>query len=127
VYLSENPAKSVKALKEENRRERCLTLEEIRRLLGACADHLRPIVVTALNTGMRCGEIRGLRWEHVHFPVENQGRVQPGYIELRETKSGRGRKIPMTRELIETLKSVRMSPFKGNTLPELKKGSGHRK
>ena len=27
--------------------------------------HLRPIVVVALQTGMRQGEILGLRWEHV--------------------------------------------------------------
>jgi integrase len=51
------PVRRVKLLQENNRRLRYLSREECKALLGACSPHLRPIVVTALNTGMRKEEI----------------------------------------------------------------------
>jgi integrase len=59
-YLKANPLKSVKFLKEPPGRLRYLVQEEIDRLLEACPPHLKPIVVTALHTGMRKSEILGL-------------------------------------------------------------------
>jgi len=55
----------VKQLKEENERVRFLTREEISTLLSRCSDHLRPMVILALNTGMRKGEIFKLKWSQV--------------------------------------------------------------
>jgi integrase len=55
----------VKQLKEENERVRFLTREEIGALLQHCSEHLRPMVVLALNTGMRKGEIFKLKWSQV--------------------------------------------------------------
>ncbi len=62
---SRNPALKVKLLKEENRRTRYLEKEEIRALLDACSEHLKPIVVTALNTGVRKSEILNLKWPNI--------------------------------------------------------------
>src|SRR5208337_533826 len=56
-------------LKENNHRLRFLTEAEIEALIGACDDlktytpHLRPIVETALLTGMRREEMLSLKWE----------------------------------------------------------------
>jgi len=50
---------------KNNKRLRYLEKEESGRLINACKDHLRPIVIAALNTGMRKGEILGLKWENV--------------------------------------------------------------
>jgi len=52
-------------LKENNKRLGYLGKDECERLINACAVHLQPIVMTALNTGMCKGEILSLKWENV--------------------------------------------------------------
>jgi integrase len=64
-------------------------------------DHLHPIVLLALNTGMRRGEIFNLRWAAVDLDkalLEVEG---PG------AKSGRTRHIPLNTEVVETLRRWR--------------------
>jgi integrase len=57
------------SLAEEKSRERILTLEEERTLLRACdapgRSHLKPILICALDTGFRQGEILKLQWKDV--------------------------------------------------------------
>jgi len=89
----------VKLLPENNRRLRYLSKEECRALLNACAVHLRPIVVTALNTGMRKEEILSLEWE-------KNVDLKHGFILLDITKNGERREIPMNRTLRETLQGL---------------------
>jgi integrase len=53
---------------DERKIERILTIEEERRLLSSCSGpraHLRPIVILALDTGMRRGEILELQWSDI--------------------------------------------------------------
>jgi integrase len=101
----ENPAKKVKKLKGEFKRVRFLLPDEVQRLLSNCADYLRPIVTVAVHTGMRKGEIFGLRWEQVNF--------EQGIITLQETKNGERRDIPMDETVKATLKGIER---KGNYL-----------
>ena len=61
--------------------------DEFSRLLDAYSGHLRLIVLIALNTGMRCGEILGLKWENVKFDK----------IKVKHTKTGEDRDIPSNR------------------------------
>jgi integrase len=84
-------------LRENNERIRYLTQEEAGRLLAACQNHLRPIVETALNTGMRKGEILSLKWSQ----------VRDGWIYLEETKSGRGRPVPINNAQTEVFRELR--------------------
>ena len=51
--------------KEHNTRDRWLTVEEERRLLAAAAPWLRELVVFALYTRMRMGEVLALTWAGV--------------------------------------------------------------
>ncbi len=67
-------------------------------LLAASPPHLRPIVVVALNTGMRRGEILRLTWENVDFGKR--------VITVEQSKSGRIRHIPMNFDVTETLKGL---------------------
>lgn len=62
-----NPAARVRLLREDNRRNRYLTQEEEPRLLAVCSPYLRRVVLFALHTGMRRGEILGLRWQEIDF------------------------------------------------------------
>jgi integrase len=65
-----NPCLKVGKLREENRRDRYLTADEEKRLLAVCIGdraHLRPIIIVAIHTGMRRGEILSLKWTQVDF------------------------------------------------------------
>jgi len=79
--------RKVKFLKENNIRLRFLNADECKRLIGCCSPHLKPIVTTAVNTGMRRGEILSLKWEQID--------LRHGYISLTDTKSGEGREVPI--------------------------------
>jgi integrase len=87
--------RKVKFLEENNRRLRYLSKEECQTLIKACDAHLRPIVVTALNTGMRKSEILGLEWDRVD--------LKHGFILLDMTKNGERREIPINSTLKDTL------------------------
>lgn len=91
--------KRVKPLEENNQRKRYLSSqEEIHALLEACSPHLKPIVITALNTGMRMGEILGLKWEQID--------LRNGLIFLTKTKNGKPRGVPINATLREVFKSI---------------------
>jgi len=111
----------VKPLPENNKRLRYLTVEECHRLINASVPHLKPIVITALNTGMRKGEILGLRWENVD--------LVHGFILLDQTKNNERREIPINQTLRETFKHLPRrldSPYvfideKGNRFKDVKR------
>jgi len=94
-YLQDSPAKPVKKLKEPPGRLRYLSPEEASALIEACPEHIRPIVITALNTGMRRGEILGLRWSLID--LENRK------IRLTDTKNNESRIVPINETLHELL------------------------
>jgi integrase len=60
---------------QKEQKGRALTPDEIRSLLDACLDDAYPVVATAVFTGMRSGEIFGLKWEDVDLQG-NQIHVQ---------------------------------------------------
>jgi len=90
--------RKAKLLEENNRRLRYLSKEECQNLITWCDKHLRPIVITALNTGMRKGEILGLKWDSVD--------LRHGFVLLERTKNGERREIPINDSLRTTLNSV---------------------
>lgn len=64
-WVSENPVLRVSREKVHNQIERWLTPEEEARLLAASPAWLREILLFAINTGLRQGEILQLQWPHV--------------------------------------------------------------
>jgi integrase len=93
-----NKVRKVKQLEENNKRLRYLSPEECETLINCCSDYLKPIVITALHTGMRKTEILSLKWKQVD--------INNGYIHLSDTKSGKRRSIPINETLYKTLKSI---------------------
>ncbi len=67
-YLSENPVRGVKMPERTLKRpHRFLSAEEVRRLLAATDEPARTIILLAVLTGLRIGEILALRWARVNF------------------------------------------------------------
>ncbi len=90
--------RKVKLLKGENKRLRYLSDDEIERLINACGKEIKPIVITALNTGMRKSEILHLTWNRVDL----KNRI----ILLDKTKNGERREIPINQTLFYTLSGI---------------------
>ena len=99
--LTDNPLRKVPKLKEDNHKIRFLTDEEENRLYAIIdlkAPYLRPIVTTALQTGMRRGEIFGMKWDNIDLNNRN--------IYVLDTKSGKSREIPISDKLYKILQSI---------------------
>ena len=64
----------------------------------AFADHLKPLVIVSLNTGMRRGELFALTWESVDL---QGGRIT---VHGATAKSGRTRHIPLNTEALDILR-----------------------
>jgi len=101
-FRGDNPVKAVKFFKEESGRLRFLEKYEIAQLLENCNSYLKPIVILALNTGMRRGEIYNLQWQDVDFAH--------GLIHLLKTKNNEKREIPMNALVRETLLNIDKDP-----------------
>lgn len=97
-HVKQHPAKPVRLLKEPPGRLRYLTLEELTRLLDACAPHLNAIALTAVHTGMRRREILSLRWQDVDLRKRT--------MTLTKTKNNEPRILPMNAELVQVLRSL---------------------
>jgi integrase len=97
--IDRNPVEGVKKFKEEYR-SRTLEPEEYLRLLEHCGLHLRNIIQFAYVTGMRRGEILGLRWDQVDF------KNKLILLQATDTKTQEKREVPLDDELVELLKRV---------------------
>ena len=97
-HLKENLVRKIKLFKENNERVRFLEKEEVPVLLANSGPHLKPILLLALNTGMRKGEILGLKWQDIDF--------KRGIAHLSQTKSGKSRNIPLNNTVLRTLTAI---------------------
>jgi integrase len=105
-WLLKNPFTScpgIIALSAEVERNRVLTFEEESRLLAVCTGprkHLKPILICALDTAMRRGEIFKMKWREVNFEA---GEI---YIPLTNTKTEDARVVGITPRLREELEKL---------------------
>jgi len=83
-----------KFLFKENQVTNVLTEDQLQKLVELAPPYLKLIILIAINTGMRRGEVLNLEWERVNFGS--------GIIHLDKTKTSKERDIPMN----ETLKPI---------------------
>jgi integrase len=98
-WLPRNPVKQVRRPALPRGRTRRLEKDEESRLLAACelgrTPLLKPLIVLAIETGMRRGELLDLRWKHVDFSKH--------VAHLPMTKNGDSRDVPLSRRAADVL------------------------
>lgn len=100
-FAAENPAGAVRLFRPQNARLRYLSEDEIGRLVEACDPYFRPVVITAIHTGMRRGELLGLRWQDID--------LQNGLIHINRSKNRQRRDVPMSDTVRRVLALLRES------------------
>ena len=97
--LTENPVRKIPSLPENNERIRFLSEAERTRLFKACRasklDKLYLIVLLAITTGARKGELTKLRWNDIDFERRT------AYVST--TKNGQPKVLPLTDSVIRQL------------------------
>ena len=100
--LAVNPVKQITKPKPNAPRDRRLEAGEEERLLAACSEARNPyfkaLVVVAIETAMRRGELLGL--ERQHLKVNNR----TAYLPM--TKNGDSRTVPLSTRAIATLNDL---------------------
>ncbi|MFH2108547.1 MAG: site-specific integrase [Chrysiogenia bacterium] len=92
--LESNPILRVKMFKEEPR-ERVLSEKELQSIVDYSESPHREILITAMNVGMRKGEIFKLKWDRVN--------LDESYIMLVKTKTKKIRQVPLNGVMKEML------------------------
>jgi len=93
--VSSNPVKKVKLFPEKPNKLRVLSNGEFEKLYNVSSDFLKPILVIAINTGLRRSEIFNLRWEDINF--------KEGFIYVSDSKNNDSRVVPINQTLRDTL------------------------
>lgn len=81
----------------EEPKERILADREIDLIVSNAEPPLKYVVLVALNTGMRKGEIMKLEWSHINLEPD----IEKCFISVKKTKTKRSRIIPMNRSMID--------------------------
>jgi integrase len=109
LWVPRNPVKLVRRPPVPRGRTRRLKEGEEQRLLSACdrgrTPLLKPLIILAIETGMRRGELLDLRWKHVDL------KLRVAHLPL--TKNGDSRDVPLSRHAVETLEVLRTAEAKG--------------
>jgi integrase len=98
--IIENPFDKGDALwlEENNFIDRFLSEDEITRLIDFSPEHLKDIIVCAINSGLRKTELLTLKWDQIKY--------EDSLIKLPDTKSGKKQFVPMNKRLVELFRKI---------------------
>ena len=111
-WLNDNPVSRLSfSVGNRNARDRWLTIEQEENLLNAATNPkwLRNLLMAALHTGMRRGEILNLKWQDIDFKRK--------LIVVMKSKNKQKRSIPMSDTLYNVLGSIQVRDISGRVFP----------
>ena len=112
--ISTNPVTGITkrlGLERDKKEVRPMTLEEVSDFLETCQKYQPehyPLFLTAFRTGMRMGELLGLKWRDIDFhnkAIDIKRTFKNGQIN--KPKNGKSRRADMSKQLLHTLKILR--------------------
>ena len=106
-YVSNNPVRGVKMPERTLKRpHRFLSAEEVKRLIAASKEPTRTIIILATMTGLRIGEILGLRWGRIDLlrgTLLVAETCYKGHFGTPKTRASR-REVPLAPAVVRELK-----------------------
>lgn len=114
-----NPLSRIRLERVRRKPRTVLSVSEEMSLLKAASAHLHDIIVAAVDTGMRRGELLHQLWEHVDF----ERRIL--WVTKSKTAEGESREVPLTNRLHHVLLGLRQPDglvfrFKGKPINRIK-------
>jgi len=101
-WIDDSPMRKVTKPRQARGRERFLSDDERQRLLAVCktssSQFLYAVVIVAISTGMRSGEIMTLRWSQID--------LARGQILLNDTKNGTSRAVPLAGHALALMQEI---------------------
>ncbi|KPA99859.1 integrase [Ahrensia marina] len=118
VHLMQNPVRMVRRPSPPRGRERRLEPGEEQRLLDATdsgrSPYMRPLIILAIETAMRQGEMLSLTWADVD--------MEKRIAHLDMTKNGESRDIPLSTRALEALAMFKQMQVDERVVPSTKSG-----
>lgn len=96
-----NPLARLHMERERKTRRQVMSVSEEEKLLATTMDHLRPMIIAALDTGMRRGEITHQLWQDIDLSRKLL------YVTQSKTPEGEMREIPLTSRFADLLSGMR--------------------
>lgn len=119
--LLANPLARMRMVRERRTRRQILSVENEDKILAVAQPHLRRIIIAALDTGMRRGEILKQRWEHIDFSRRLL------FVSSSKTPEGESRELPLSNRLLGVLLEQRQGEgfvftLRGQPIEWIRKG-----
>ena len=93
-----NPVEHVRMPKQDKGRDRRITLKEEKSLVDGAESPFKEILIIAIETAMRRGELMSMTWEMIN--------LESGVVHLEDTKNGERRDVPLSNKAITTLNEL---------------------
>jgi integrase len=125
-----NPVADVKLRRSKRDKARVVipTKDELRAVITAAAGRWRPLLITAIFTGLRASELRGLRWADVDLKrgVLTVSQRADAWKQIGAPKTEAGtRDIPLAPMVVNTLKEWKLACPKGELDLMFPNGNGN--
>lgn len=95
IFTGKNPVRASGLVKYRREKRIILTKAQESALLKSASEHFRHIIITALHTGMRRGELAKAKIEHLN--------IEQGYIYVPASKTMNDRTIPLNKTMMDLI------------------------